>query len=180
MEPISLIVVADLPTFRKAAEDSGWSIADDATLPRLAQTYQAGLRRRADTTAPVTPTFYGVRMQDLAIQQQTGDQGVRARHHARFWDQGVRLANGCSVWYGTSSLDDRVEWNWHTLIPEHHIAAAIDVEREHVATSLTAGALLTRRPDHTVVAPTLGSNAANDPFFTDGNAAVLVQSRTCT
>lgn len=181
MEPTGLVIVGTQATLRATVDSAGWSVADENTLPRLLQTTRAALAGAQDATAPVTPSFLGTRMQDLAIEKpiSDGSSGIRARHHARFWRLPVTLGDGCPVWVATASTDDRVEWNVRTLFPTHHIKPAIDVERDLIATQFAATGLLTRTGLFRVAPPTLGSNAAGDPFFTDGNAAVLRQTSSC-
>jgi undecaprenyl-diphosphatase len=180
MEPLGLVIVASDAQLRTAIRQAGWTTADTLTLDRLLHTYWAGLTDASDPTAPVTPTFLDTRVQDLAIQQQSLGRGVKARHHARLWRLPLLGANGCPVWGVTASLDDRVEWTLRTIFPNHHIDPAIDTERDHLAGALTAAGTLDDLGRFAFVGPTLGTNAAGDPFFTDGNVAVLRQPNDCT
>ncbi|MEO7803766.1 MAG: LssY C-terminal domain-containing protein [Actinomycetota bacterium] len=179
MEPLGLVIVTSDDNLIGAITEGGWALAEPPTLGRLAKTYRAGLKGRKDPTAPVTPTFFDTRIQDIAIQRQLPGTGVKARHHARLWRLPVRTTDGCRIWVGTASLDDRVEWTIRTVLPNHHIAPAIDVEREFIVRNLSATGLLTDSGKIRIVPPTLGTNAAGDPFFTDGNAALLEQIGGC-
>lgn len=182
MEPTGLIVVGTEKNLRAAVGSAGWNIADKNTLPRLLKTTGAAIAKGQDPTAPVTPSFLGTRMQDLAIEKPVSGagSGIRARHHARFWRLPIILGDGCPVWVATASTDDRVEWNVRTLFPTHHINPAIDVERDLIADQFAATGFLVRSSLFRVAPPTLGSNAAGDPFFTDGNAAILRQAGACS
>lgn len=177
MEPVSLVIAADEDTLRAAVTDAGFDIADRVTFPRLFATYQAGLLGDADPTAPVTPTFFGEYMQDLEIQRPI--HGVTARHHARLWRLPVRLADGCAVWVATASRDTGVQWTWRTILPNYRIDPVVDAERDYIAAHLTRTGRLDDAGSRRVVPPTLGTNAAGDAFFTDGNAAVLRQPNGC-
>ena len=176
MEPLGLVIVAREDQLRSAIEHAGWTVADTLTPGRLWHTYWAGITGHNDPTAPVTPTFLDTRLEDLAIQQQSLGRGVKARHHARLWRLPVVTPGGCEVWGVTASLDDRVEWTLRTLLPNHHIAPAIDTERDYLADGLTGTRQLDDVGRFDFVGPTLGTNAAGDPFFTDGKVAVLQQS----
>jgi len=175
MEPLGLVIIASKVNLRSAIKQAGWTIADPITPGRLLHTYWAGLRGHTDLTAPVTPTFLDTRVEDLAIQQQSLGRGVKARHHARLWRLPLDSPAGCPVWAVTASLDDHVEWTLRTLLPNHHIAPAIDTERDLLANTLQHGSKLKGLGRFRLVGPTLGTNAAGDPFFTDGNIAVLRQ-----
>jgi hypothetical protein len=179
MEPLGLVIIASDSELRAAIRHAGWTIADTLTVRRLLHTYRAGLANQVDPSAPVTPTFLDTRVQDFAIQQQSLGKGVKARHHARLWRLPVLAPNGCPVWGVTASLDDRVEWTIRTLFPNHHIAPAIDVERDYLAAGLTDTGQLDDLGRFNFVGPTLGTNAAGDAFFTDGKLAVLRQRSSC-
>lgn len=173
MEPLGLVIVANENQLRAAIAHAGWTVADTITPGRLLHTYWAGITGQADATAPVTPTFLDTRLEDLAIQQQSLGQGVKARHHARLWRLPLLTPGGCAVWGVTASLDDRVEWTVRTLFPNHHIAPAIDTEREYLASALASTGRLRDIGRYAFVGPTLGSNAAGDAFFSDGDVALL-------
>lgn len=177
MEPVSLIIAADRATIDAALEEAAFTVADQVTVDRLFSTYRTGLLGDADQTAPVTPTFLGGQMQDLAIQQEI--DGVTARHHARLWQLPVRLADGCPVWVATASQDNGVQWTWRTVLPNQRIDPAIDIERDYIAAALGDTSALEVVDSRRLVEPTLGTNAAGDPFFTDGNVIVLAQTRSC-
>lgn len=173
MEPVSIVIVAPESALRNAIKRAHWTVADTVSPARLLRTYWAGIQGRSDPTAPVTPTFLDTRVEDLAIQQQSLGHGVKARHHARLWRLPITSPNRCPAWAVTTSLDDRVEWTVRTLLPNHHIAPAIDVERELLTRILQRNGGIHDRGRFAFVGPTLGSNAAGDPFFTDGKIAVL-------
>jgi hypothetical protein len=70
-------------------------------------------------------------------------------------------------------LDDRVEIKFPVPIPNHHIAPAIDLERDFIARSLAATGLVKDETRIQAVPPEFGTNAAGDPFFTYGLAVVI-------
>jgi hypothetical protein len=182
MEPVGVIVIGDRSQLEAATAEAGWTIAAELSSGRLLRTYLIGIRGGSDAGAPVTPSFLAERMQDFAIQRPVSASrpDVRARHHARFWALPVRLSDGCPVWVATASLDDRVEWNFRTVLPNHHIDPAIDVERDLLASDLTGTGRFSNQGLIPSSPPTLGTNAAGDPFFTDGGAAVLHQTGACS
>ncbi len=181
MEPIGLVIAARDDTIRSAISAAGWSVADDPSTSRLLEVYWAGLRGQDDLTAPVTPTFLDERMQDIAIEKPASDNGgVRQRHHARLWRLDVTTSDGCPVWVATASFDERVEWTLRTVLPTHHIDPAIDEEQAFLVADLTGTGDLIQIGTTRVTDPMLGTNAAGDPWFSDGVASVLTSSQGCT
>ena len=73
----------------------------------------------------------------------------------------------------TASFDDRAEITFPLPVPNHHIDPAIDLERDFIAQSLAATGLVGHETRMQAVAPEFGTNAAGDPFFTYGVAAVI-------
>lgn len=181
IEPIGLVIAASEPQLTAAFSAAGWSIAEPPTFRNLLEVYWAGLRGREDLTAPVTPSFFDSRVQDIAIEKpvarSTGQ--VRVRHHARLWRLPVVLDNGCPVWVATASLDNGVEWTWRTVLPNHHIAPAIDVEQSFLVKDLVSTGRLESSGRARVTEPMMGTNAAGDPWFTDGIASLLIDPVDC-
>ncbi len=180
MEPIGIVFAGSRAQLVSALTSRGWSVADPPTLRHVAETYWAGIRGRDNPTAPVTPTFFDGRVHDLAVEKpvEGAPPSVSERHHARFWRLPVQLANGCPVWVATASLDDRVVWTPRTVLPNHHIDPAIDLEQAYLASDLEQAGM--RTTGTTVITePSLGTNAAGDPWFTDGYATVLASPSGC-
>ena len=98
---------------------------------------------------------------------------MSARHHTRIWSSGFALADGTPIWVATASLDDRVEIKFPSILPNHHISPAIDLERDFIARSLFSTGLVAGESRIQAVPPELGTNAAGDPFFTYGEAVVI-------
>ena len=85
----------------------------------------------------------------------------------RIWRTGYVLPDGRRVFIGAASFDDGLDPGIF-----HHIDPNIDAERDTLARDLVgAGAAL--RPSLAVSEPRLGHSVAGDPWFTDGDAAVI-------
>lgn len=173
MEPVSLLLLGTRSQVEGAFAAAGWSQADPIDLHTVVRLYAAGLHHTAYPTAPVTPAFLAGRPQDLAFELEVRAGSVSERHHTRIWASGFSLADGTPIWVGTASLDDRVEVKLPVPIPNHHIAPAIDLERDFIARSLFASGLVATETRVQAVPPELGTNAAGDPFFTYGVAVVI-------
>jgi membrane-associated phospholipid phosphatase len=173
MEPVSLILVGSREQVIAAFRAAGWSLADPVDLHTVLRIYGSGLRHQAYPNAPVTPAFLGDRPQDLAFERDVEAGSVAKRHHARVWFSGHTLSDGSPVWLATASLDDRLEIKVTTLLPNHHIAPDIDTERDLIARALLSTGLVQGESTVQAVQPQLGTNAAGDPFFTNGKAIVV-------
>jgi membrane-associated phospholipid phosphatase len=173
MEPVSLVFVGSRDQLEAAFGAAGWQEADPVNIHTILRLYGAGLHHRAYASAPVTPAFLAGRPQDLAFERAIDVGSVSKRHHIRIWASGFTLADGTPIWVATASLDDRVEIKFPSILPNHHISPAIDLERDFIARSLIGTGLVGGESRLQAVPPELGSNAAGDPFFTYGVAVVL-------
>ena len=173
MGPVSLIFVGTREQVDSAFAAAGWSEADPVNIHTILRLYSAGLHHQAYPSAPVTPAFLAGRPQDLAFELAVDAGSVSKRHHTRIWASGFALADGTPIWVGTASLDDRVEIKFPSILPNHHIAPAIDRERDFILSSLRATGAVVRETRLQAVLPELGTNAAGDPFFTYGVAVVM-------
>jgi membrane-associated phospholipid phosphatase len=173
MEPVSLIFVGSREQIVAAFEAAGWYQADPVNIHTILHLYSEGLHHGSYDSAPVTPAFLAGRPQALAFERSVGAGSVSQRHHTRIWPSGSVLADRTPIWVATASLDDRVEIKLTSPFPNHHIAPAIDLERDYIARGLLATGLVVRETRLHAVPPELGTNAAGDPFFTYGVAVVL-------
>jgi hypothetical protein len=129
---------------------------------------------RPDVEAPVSRLYLFGRVEDLAFEQPVGEN-PRQRHHVRFWQTQHRDGDARPIWIGSASYDQRVGFSHTTGQITHHIAAAVDEERDHLAGNLEQTGSLseayyvddfhTRRE---------GRNGGGDPWHTDGRLFVGV------
>ena len=136
MEPATLVFVGSRAQVEAVFAAAGWSEADPVNIHTVLRLYSAGINHTADPTAPVTPAFLAGRPQDMAFELAVDAGSVSKRHHTRVWASGFTLSDGTPIWVATASLDDRVEIKFPVLLPNHHIAPAIDLERDFIAQEL--------------------------------------------
>lgn len=174
MEPISLVLVGSEDDILRAFTRAGWTLADAPTPVRVIKEAIAALRNQPDPTGPATPAFFMDRPQSLTFEKpDSGRPSIRRRHHTRLWKTPYCLAPDCRrVWVATASFDVGFEISQRLYIPTHRIAHDLDAEREIITAELVqAGA---RNEGFVTVSPPVhGSNAAGDPFWTDGRAVIL-------
>jgi hypothetical protein len=173
-DPLNLAFVATEADLQKAMLAAGWHPADALTFRSCLKITVATLLRRPYEDAPVSSLFVWGRKQDLAFEQPVGHD-PRRRHHVRLWRSGQQDSSGRPLWLGAATFDTSVGLSHTTGGITHHIAAAVDEERDKLIQDLT-----TARWADTVwwvsgYQPRLqGRNGGGDPYFTDGRLAVVV------
>jgi undecaprenyl-diphosphatase len=168
-EPVSIILHAsDDASLLDIMIAAGWQLADPPTILTMSRAAVAAWLDRPYTAAPITPIFWNGWPQDFGFERSVRAEGLRQRHHARFWRVPSRDGSGQQAYVGTASFDTGIKWGL-----THRIAPDVDAERD----LLTADLLHTGRVRQDgwvdLVAPLLGENVVGDPFFTDGRAVVL-------
>jgi hypothetical protein len=152
-----------------------WYPADPLSLKSSLKIAAASVFKRPDPDAPVSSLYLFGRKEDLAFEQEVGDN-PRHRHHVRFWETDKVDADGRPVWVGSAVYDRRVGLSRRTGQVTHVTAADVDAERDYLFRCLegTGGLAETYVVDnfHEVRE---GKNGGGDPWFTDGdlNAGVI-------
>jgi hypothetical protein len=173
-DPLNLVFVASEADLQKAMLAAGWHPADALTFRSCLRITVATLLRRPYEDAPVSSLFVWGRRQDLAFEQPVGHD-PRRRHHVRLWRSGQQDGRGRSLWLAAATFDTSVGLSHTTGGITHHIAAAVDEERDKLIQDLA-----TARWVDTVwwvngYQPRLqGRNGGGDPYFTDGRLGVVV------
>lgn len=174
MEPISLVFVGLEDDLVMAFTRAGWMRADLPSPLRVVQEGLAALQSKPDPSGPATPAYFADRPQDLTFEKpDKGAPSIRRRHHTRLWKTAYCIDPNCRrVWVATASFDVGIELSQRLHLPTHRIEPAIDNERALIVADLIhVGA--TQEGSITVSRPLHGTNAAGDPFATDGRAVVL-------
>ncbi|OIP84153.1 MAG: hypothetical protein AUK37_05980 [Rhodobacterales bacterium CG2_30_65_12] len=169
LEPINLIILArDESAFSAAMAAAGWVRAQEPGFAPLLRAAIAAWTNNADNTAPVTPYFWRNVPNDLGFQKPTLDATLRRRHHVRFWRTEFVTAEGQRLYVGAASFDDGLDWG---LL--HHIEPNIDAERDTLTADLRNTGTVTSSIRLRLSPPRLGQSIAGDPWFTNGEAAVV-------
>jgi len=162
-----------------AMREAGWSAADPVTWETSLKISGSVLLDRPYPRAPVSPLFYGGRVQDLAFEKPVG-KSADQRHHVRLW---MVLKDGEEhrpVWLGAATFDRSVGVSRYTGQITHHIAADIDLDRDLIEKDLQAAGMIAARYEVMGVGPTLlGRNGGGDPYFTDGEVWIFRLVEDC-
>jgi len=175
-DPIGLVFVGGEAQLMDAFRTAGWSVADKATLSTLVRAIAAASANQAYATAPVTPTFLSGQVQDVAFEKSDGQATVRRRHHVRWWKTDLTW-HGQPVWVATASFDAGLEIGSAIPVPTHRTDPNIDAEQAFTVRSLVAGGNARAVRRIRVTAPSTGTDAQGDAWFTQGEATLLVPTR---
>jgi hypothetical protein len=173
-DPLNLALVGSEADLQRAMLAAGWHPADALTFRSCLKITVATLLRRPYEDAPVSNLFVWGRKQDLAFEQPVGHD-PRRRHHVRFWRSEQPDGGGRPLWLGAATFDTSVGLSHTTGGITHHIAAAVDEERDKLIRDLTAAGWTGTVSWVNGYQPHLqGRNGGGDPYFTDGRLGVVV------
>ncbi len=171
-DPLNVKIIATGAQMATAFAAAGWYRADEIDfLTSLRITIDALLGRKY-ATAPVSSLYLFGRKQDFAFERP--GRSVRERDHVRFWDTGARGDGGRPIWIGGATRDSAIEISKVSHMPTHKIAPDVDTERTIVVRDLIAtGWVVAEHLEPGFGKPTQSHNAMQDPYYTDGQVAVL-------
>ncbi|MGH3509929.1 MAG: LssY C-terminal domain-containing protein [Nocardioidaceae bacterium] len=175
-DPLNLAILGSGEQLATAMVAAGWTPADPVTLLSSWWIIRCTLLHRSYPRAPVSPLYLFNRQQDAAYQQQVeGNPGQR--HHIRFWrtPEGWPLPGGHRVdWLAGGTYDEKVGLSLFTLQVTHKVDANIDVERDHVLTTLrNAHPKLPVDVLNDFTSSYHARNGGGDRVETDGNLPVV-------
>ncbi|MFT0846826.1 LssY C-terminal domain-containing protein [Actinomycetaceae bacterium L2_0104] len=137
-DPVNLAFMGSREQIESIMRAAGWTQADPVTARSSWRIVTSTLRRSSYPQAPVSPLFLFERQQELAYQQEV-DGNPKQRHHIRFWPCPPEwlLPGGRRVeWLAAATYDTAVGLSFFTLQVTHRIDADIDIERDHVISTL--------------------------------------------
>ena len=137
-DPVNLAFMGSQEQIESIMRAAGWTQADPVTARSSWRIVTSTLRRSSYPQAPVSPLFLFERQQELAYQQEV-DGNPKQRHHIRFWPcpPGWLLPGGRKVeWLAAATYDTAVGLSFFTFQVTHRIDADIDIERDHVISTL--------------------------------------------
>jgi LssY C-terminus len=159
---------------------AGWVRADEIDFITSVRISADSLFGRAYSTAPVSNLYLYGRKEDLAFERP--GHNVRQRDHIRLWNTGTNESTDSRpVWIGSATRDVKVELSKTDYLPTHGIGPDLDAERSLVVSELAQTGYVvkeTTRPGFGK--ETHGFNGGGDPYFTDGQVAVLTLANVWT
>lgn len=173
IEPINVVIVATPDELLQTFQAAGWQMADQVSLHSLARLARAALFHQAYSEAPGTPTFWEARVNDFSLEQPTGANSIKERHHIHIWAAPYVTDTGKQVWVGTAHFDQSIALTSSIIIPTHRIDPAVDKERDKIKKDLFDTKAVDKFEVYQMVEPSLGKNFVGGEFFTDGKAYIF-------
>ncbi len=171
-DPTNLAFVGTEAQFKEAAKKAGWLGADPINAWTSLKMVTAALRHKPYPTAPMSLLYLFGRSQDLQFQIPTDD--VAVRDHFRAWETAFRDKVGRPVWIGAGTKDIAIKLEAGTSRTSHQIDPKIDSERDVIVASFLQTGLVERNYRLAGIGHHFeGVNGSGDPYFTDGQVAVI-------
>ncbi|NCY02725.1 MAG: hypothetical protein EBX36_07375 [Planctomycetia bacterium] len=177
-DPVNLVLIGAFDALL-AAFAARWDESESITLATCWKTVRAFLWGTNYRYSPVSPLHLFGREQDIALQRTR--RSINERLHLRLWLTPLDY-EGRPVWVGQVSRDIGVRfttraWNLAT----HRIDPNVDESRDYAIEDLT----LAGRIEAVGYVRGVGAcdrsgprrNLTGDPYFTDGNRAVILLAR---
>jgi len=175
-DPLNLVFVGDGRIALAAFARRGWDLTETTRASSVGRMITSSVFKSQYRTSPVSPLYLFDREQDITLQKVR--RNVDERNHMRLWRAPVNV-NGDPVWVGQISRDIGVKLSGVTGIT-HKIDPLVDEARLYVTLDLMASGSLQAIGYARGVGPAGRSsgrtNYTKDPYYTDGNRAVLFVS----
>ena len=171
-DPINMQICGTDGQIGAAFASAGWYRADEIDFITSARISIDTILGRAYSTAPVSNLYLFGRKEDLAFERP--GHTVRQRDHIRLWNTSRIGDSGRPIWIGSATKDVKVELSKTNHLPTHGIAPDLDDERNLVVSELAqTGFLIEDTTCPGFGKETKGFNGGGDPYFTDGQVAML-------
>lgn len=178
-DPINLQIHATNGQIGAAFALASWYRADEIDLVTSIRISVDSVFGRTYSTAPVSNLFLFGRKEDLAFERP--GKSVRQRDHLRLWQTSEQGNDGRPIWIGSATRDVKVELSHTDHLPTHGISPDIDAERDLVVSELAqTGYVIAQTTRLGFGHETQGKNGGGDPYFTDGQVAVLTLANVWT
>lgn len=170
-DPINLMMVGSGFQIQESFRRAGWLVPDPVTPATSARIAVDSITGRTYPTAPVSNLYVFGRSQDYAFELPTNN--VQNRGHVRLWQTGIRV-EGQSMWIGQASYDQGIELSGSNGLPTHHIAPAVDIERDTVGADLLRSGLASAVTREPYAMPIFAAhNGGGDYYASDGQVLVV-------
>jgi hypothetical protein len=173
-DPLNVALIGTKEEMIRIMLAAKWYPADPLTLKSSLRIAADSVLKRPDPEAPVSNLYLFGRKEDLAFEQEVGDN-PRHRHHVRFWQTDQTDDTGRPIWIGSAVYDERVGLSRRTGQVTHVTNENVDAERDYLFRCLEAtGDLGDRYVVEDFHKVHEGKNGGGDPWRTDGSLYVGV------
>ncbi len=168
-EPINYIFLAKNDGQLVAAlQKAGWILTDQADISAFIKAVKALIVKTPHPSAPMSPSFWNAKIQDLSFAKVPGTNWLINAHHLKIWRTNSLLKNGNNIYVGLVNANDGFKWG---AIPK--ISPDLDTERELLYRELNRTGKIESHRKVQLVKPLSGNTFIGDQFFTDGNAYMI-------
>ncbi|HOX14938.1 MAG TPA: LssY C-terminal domain-containing protein [Smithellaceae bacterium] len=168
-EPVNFIFLAkDDGQLVAALQQAGWVVTDKADISSFIKAVKALILRIPDPSAPISPSFWNTKIQDLSFAKVSGRNWLSNAHHIKIWRTNFLLKNGGNIYVGMVNANDGFKWG---IIPK--IAPDLDTERELLYQGLNRMGKIESHLKAQLVKPLIGKNFIGAQFFTDGKVYII-------
>ncbi|MBW1691208.1 MAG: LssY C-terminal domain-containing protein [Deltaproteobacteria bacterium] len=168
-EPVNIIFIAkDNPHLINIIQQGGWVITEKASIRSFINALRAVLLKNQYLSAPISPSFWNARVQDMSFIKSTTAISYGNAHHLRIWRTNSRLRNGGYIYVGMVNAINAIKWG---VIPK--ISPYTDVARELLYQDLNLTGNMRSSQKVQLVKPQIGRNFMGDRFFSDGKAYII-------
>ena len=172
-DPLNLVVIGDLDDVYYSFIRAGWDETETIYRASLFKTVRSFLFGGRYRYSPISALYVFGRGQDVALQRAR--TSIHERNHLRLWLAPMRF-EGRLVWIGQISRDIGVRFTWKT-ITTHKIDPDVDETRDYLVQNLWYSQGLAKFGYVKGVGAASydepRGNLTGDPYFSDGNRAVL-------
>jgi undecaprenyl-diphosphatase len=168
-EPVNFIFLAKNDGRLVAVlQQAGWVVTEKAELSSFIKAVKALLLKIPNRSAPISPSFWNTKIQDLGFAKVPGQNWLSNAHHLKIWRTNFRLKNGDYIYVGMVNVNDGFKWG---IIPK--IAPDLDTERELLYRDLNRTGKIKSYLKTQLLQPLIGKNFIGDQFFSDGKAYII-------
>lgn len=172
-DPLNLVFVGEIKDMYYSFMRAGWDETETIYGASLFKTAVSALTGGRYRYSPVSALYVFNRGQDAAMQKARGS--INERNHLRIWLTPLRY-EGKPVWIGQISRDIGVRLTWKT-ITTHKIDPDVDETRDYLLEDLAFSQSIQSFGYIGGVGPAPydepRGNLTGDPYFTDGQRAVM-------
>ena len=168
-EPINYIFLAkDDRHLVAALQQAGWILTDKADITSFVKAVKALIVKTTHPSAPISPSFWNAKMQDLGFAKVPGSNWLSNAHHVKVWRTNFALNSENTIYVGLVNANNGFKWG---IIPK--IAPDLDTERELLYLNLERTGEIESHLMAQLVKPLIGKNFIGDQFFSDGKVYII-------
>jgi undecaprenyl-diphosphatase len=168
-EPLNFIFLTQNDSkLIKAMQKSGWTLTNQANIPSFLMALKALVTNKPHPAAPIVPSFWQARIQDLNFAKVPSINWLRDARHVKIWRTNYLLPDGNRIYLGLVNANEGFMWG---IIPK--ISPDLNTEREQLVQDLQGTGQIVNNREVQLVKPQIGENFIGERYFTDGKAYIV-------